>query len=115
MSVRLKYYIKASVSGIIAAAAVIMAAFALTGDEVALRIRSAEIYAQTSALVKPIININTASVRELQKLNGIGAVTARAIVNYREEHGNFCSADELLNVRGIGQATLEKLRPYVAV
>lgn len=115
MSIRVKYYVKSAISGIIAAAAVIMAAFVLAGDEVAIRIRSAEIYEQTPAAVQPIININTASVRELQKLNGVGAVTARAIVDYRDEHGDFGSADELLNVRGIGQATLEKLRPYVTV
>lgn len=115
MSVRVKYYIKTAVSGIIAAGAVIMAFFALTGDETAIRIRAAEIYDQTSAPVQPVININTASVRELQKLNGVGAATARAIVDYRSEHGNFGSADELLNVSGIGQTVLEKLRPYVTV
>ena len=113
--VRIKYYVKSALSGIIAAAAAIMAAFVLTGDEAAIRIRSAEIYEHTPAAVHPIININTASVRELQKLNGIGSVTAQAVIEYREEHGYFNSADELLNVRGIGQATLEKLRPYVTV
>lgn len=113
--VRLKYYVKSAVLGLIAAAAVIMAVFVLTGDEVAIRIRSAEIYEQNSAPVQLIININTASVRELQKLNGVGAVTALAIIDYRDEHGDFGSADELINVRGIGQATLEKLRPYVTV
>lgn len=113
--VRLKYYVKSFVLWLIAAAAVIMAVFVLTGDEVAIRIKSAKIYEQNSAPVQLIININTASVRELQKLNGIGAVTARAIVDYREKHGNFNSTDELMNVRGIGQATLKKLRPYVTV
>lgn len=115
MSVRLKYYIKSAVGGLLAAGAVIMAAFALTGDEVALRIRAADICAQNSAPVQPNININTASMRELQKLNGVGSITAQAIIDYREEHGYFSSTDELLNVRGIGQATLEKLRPYLTV
>ena len=113
--VRLKYYVKSAVLGLIAAAAVIMAVFVLTGDEIAIRIKSAEIFEQNSASVQLIININTASVRELQKLNGVGAVTARAIVGYRDEHGDFGSVDELLNVHGIGQATLEKLRPYVTI
>lgn len=115
MSVRVKYYVKSAISGIIAAGAVIMAVFTLTYDESAIRIRSAEIYEQSSAPVQLIININTASVRELQKLNEVGAVMAQAIIAYRDEHGDFGSADELLNVRGIGQATLEKLRPYVTV
>ncbi len=116
MSVRLKYYAKAAVCGIFAAAAAFMAVFALTRDEVAVQIRAAEIYEQNAAYSEPLaVDINAASERELQKLIGIGEVTARAIVAYREEHGYFSSADELLNVSGIGQATLEKIRPCIII
>lgn len=62
-----------------------------------------------------LININTADTRELIKLSGIGEVKAAAIVAYREEHGAFSSVEELLNVKGIGKKTLEKIRGYVTV
>ena len=62
-----------------------------------------------------VININTAESSELIALNGIGTAKARAIVAYREEHGAFSSVDELLNVDGIGEATLDKLREQLTV
>ena len=114
MSIRFKYYIKAVLFLIFAASLVIMAASALIGDELSLRARSAEIYDTITMSEQPlVIDVNTASVRELQKLNGIGEVTANAIVTYREENGDFISAEDLLNVKGIGQATLEKILPYI--
>ncbi|MDE6732936.1 MAG: helix-hairpin-helix domain-containing protein [Oscillospiraceae bacterium] len=61
------------------------------------------------------ININTASEHQLQRLHGIGETTARAVVKYRETHGEFKSADELLNVKGIGEKTLEKFRDRIIV
>lgn len=62
------------------------------------------------------VNLNTADVAILQKeLAGIGATKAQAIVAYREEHGNFASVDELLEVKGIGEAILEKNRDKLSV
>ena len=114
MPFRLKYFIKAAVFGILAALLVSMAVFALTKDEITLRVRSNEIYETLTASAEPVrVDINSASVRELQKLNGIGEVTANAIIVYRDENGSFNSAEELLNVKGIGQATLEKILPYI--
>ena len=60
------------------------------------------------------ININTATVEELQTLPKIGPKTAAAIVEYRKEHP-FKSVDELVEVKGIGEKTLENLRPLVTV
>lgn len=61
------------------------------------------------------LNINTASSSEIQRaLTGIGAKKAEAIVQYREKHGNFTSAEQLLEVQGIGKATLEKNRDRLA-
>lgn len=114
MSIRLRYYLKNGVLFAAAAAALIMA-FAPFTDGAGLRTRAAEFYENAPEKEPPMININTASVRELQKLKGVGEVTAAAIVAYREEHGAFHSADELDNVYGIGEATVEKLRPYILI
>ncbi len=56
------------------------------------------------------VNINTATEAELEKLPGVGPVLARAIVDYRAEHGAFGSVEELLEVNGIGEAKLESFR-----
>lgn len=57
------------------------------------------------------VDINTASAEQLAaELNGIGPARAEAIVQYREEHGPFSSVEQLIEVPGIGEATLEKNR-----
>lgn len=66
--------------------------------------------------VQATININTATADELAAfLPGIGEVKAKRIVEYRETAGGFDSVDELLNVKGIGEKTLQNLRPYCRV
>ncbi len=62
-----------------------------------------------------LININTASSEQLITLNGIGEVKAQAIIDYREENGPFTDVGELINVKGIGEKTLEKIRNNVTV
>lgn len=62
------------------------------------------------------VNINTATAQELAAiLPGIGEVKAQSIVDYREAVGGFNSIDELVEVSGIGEATLERIRPYCVV
>lgn len=61
------------------------------------------------------ININTASLEELQKISGIGQKKAQDIMNYREEHSGFKTVDDLKNVSGIGEKTLEKIKSEVSV
>lgn len=62
-----------------------------------------------------IVNINEASESELEALPGVGPATAKAIVDYRTQNGRFRSVDDLLNVRGIGPAKLEQIKPYARV
>lgn len=62
-----------------------------------------------------LININTASAAELESLPSIGPKTAAAIIAYREEHGPFATVEALTDVKGIGPATLEKLRALITI
>jgi len=62
-----------------------------------------------------LVNINTASATELETLSGIGEVLAGTIVEYRDQNGPFVSVDDLLDVSGIGPATLEEIRDQVTV
>ena len=61
------------------------------------------------------ININTATIEELDTLPGIGPAKAQAIVEYRTAHGPFRTVDELVLVDGISPAMLERLRPLITV
>lgn len=68
-----------------------------------------------SAEITLLLNINTATVQQLQTLPGIGAVKAQAIVDYREEHGPFRYVEDLRSVRGIGESILESVMDYITV
>ena len=61
------------------------------------------------------VPLNSATLEELDTLPGSGPVTAQAILDYREANGPFSSLDELTNVYGIGEKTLEKIRPYLVL
>ncbi|APA75341.1 ComEA family DNA-binding protein [Mycobacterium avium] len=61
------------------------------------------------------VDLNTATVQELDALPGVGPVTAAAIVAWRQTNGRFTSVDQLADVEGIGPARLEKLRALVRV
>jgi competence protein ComEA len=60
-----------------------------------------------------LININTATKEELQKINGIGESKANSIVKYREANGNFKSIEEIKNVEGIGDNLYETIKIYI--
>ena len=72
---------------------------------------SAPVAGEATALV----DLNTATLEQLDTLPGVGPVTGQAIVDWRTEHGAFTSVDELLEVDGIGDATLADLRDLVTV
>ena len=61
------------------------------------------------------ININTATLEELQTLSGIGESKAKAIIEYREENGNFSKPEDILNVSGIGESVYEKIKDNITV
>lgn len=62
-----------------------------------------------------LININTANLHQFWSIDGIGETKALAIIRYRDEHGDFASVDDLVNVSGIGEKTLEQIRKYLTV
>ena len=59
------------------------------------------------------VNINKASAAQLQLLPRVGATVAGRIIEFRESNGAFKSAEDLMLVRGIGEATFQRLKPYV--
>jgi competence protein ComEA len=62
-----------------------------------------------------VVDLNAATVEQLDALPGVGPVTAAAIVAWRQTHGRFTSVDQLADVDGIGPARLDKLRALVRV
>ena len=61
------------------------------------------------------ININTATLEQLQLLPGIGESLAQRIPDYRAAHGDFKSTDELMNVSGIGEKKFDSIKEYVII
>ena len=70
---------------------------------------------KTSVTQSQPVNINRASAIELEAVRGIGPKLAERIINYREEYGQFESFDDLVGVRGIGQAKLQKIKAQISM
>lgn len=117
---------KTGVSGVYLALAALTVLFAISlvflhktsyegtghsGYTVTTQDRTDEITAPTRVLV----NVNTATAEELETLSGIGPSLAQAILDYRAEHGAFETAEDLLNVKGIGEAKLEGFRAEITL
>ena len=62
-----------------------------------------------------VVNLNTATAEQLQLLPRVGPALAQRILDFRDDNGPYASADELIAVRGIGERSLEQLRPYVSI
>lgn len=69
----------------------------------------------SASLSLAAVNINTASPAELETLPGIGPAKAKAIAEYRKQHGAFKTVDELKNVKGIGEGVFSKLKAEAVV
>ncbi len=69
----------------------------------------------TGASPTALVNLNTADQAALETLPGVGPVTAAAILQWRTEHGGFTAVEELLEVSGIGDATLAEIAPHVTI
>lgn len=62
-----------------------------------------------------LVDVNAATEKELEQLNGVGPVIAKRIVDYRNTHGKFSNPEDLIKVKGIGSAKLEKMRPQILI
>ncbi len=61
------------------------------------------------------VDLNAADQVALESLEGIGPVRARAIIEYRQTHGPFRTVEQVLEVKGIGPKTLERIRPHIVI
>ena len=71
--------------------------------------------AAAAASLTGVVNVNTATSEQLVMLPGIGDSKAQAILAARDERGRFESVEELLEVKGIGERALARIRPFVAL
>lgn len=62
-----------------------------------------------------LININKASEEELMTIKGIGQVKAKAIISYREKYGGFVALEEIMEVKGIGEGTFNKIKELISL
>ena len=92
------------------AAAGVTAAAAETDGSV-----SAAVGAETGTGTGDRVNLNTASLEELDSLPGIGPATAKLILEYRQQYGGFAAPEEIMNVKRIGEKTYEKLKDRIRV
>jgi competence protein ComEA len=92
-----------------------LALAALAAAHPAAQSTTAAAPAAGSKAAGPVVNINTATIAELQTLPGIGQKTAARIVEYRDKNGPFKKIEELMNVQGIGEKSFLKLRAQLTV
>ena len=65
--------------------------------------------------IRTLININTATMKDLESLPGIGTFLAEKIISYREKSDGFQRKEELKNINGIGNKKFEKIKDYISI
>jgi competence ComEA-like helix-hairpin-helix protein len=76
---------------------------------------ASEARADTKTPPAHLIDLNTATAEQLRQVPGIGPSTAKAIVNFRQKSGPFRKIEDLLAIKGVSKARLEKMRPYLTI
>ncbi len=69
----------------------------------------------TTVMLTEKVNINTSTEETLTKVPGIGPKTAKSIFAYREQNGKFKTVEDIVKVKGIGDKSLTKMRPYLTI
>ncbi len=91
----------------------------IDGQQIVVPERGAAPAAGAAAAAVPsaggLVNINTASVAELEELDGVGPATAQAIIDYRTEQGPFGAIEDIMNVPGIGDAKFAAMKDSITV
>lgn len=98
----------------LAAAAILAGVLAPASSAAPPVARAAKSGAAVASTAQPV-DINTAGSADLQAIPGIGKALADRIIAFREKNGAFGSVDDLLKIQGIGEKSLQKIRPYVIV
>src|ERR1700693_1747574 len=111
LDISLKEYLFLSVRSKIASTRALTEALAAG---LAVLLVCAALGAQKQPPAKPI-DLNAATIKELEELPGVGPVTAKRIIEARQKSGRFRRVEDLLAIRGISTKRLEVLRPYVTV
>ena len=95
--------------------AVLVSLCAISSQPALARASQAPSHAAAKPAATGIVNLNTATAADLEALPGIGAKTAARIVEYRQKNGPFKKAEELMNVRGVGEKSFVKMKPLISV